>query len=499
MGLFRKILIFVVLTAGLVVVGRLAGRFLPRAPARASAPAPREAPPDSARDSTNALPAVEADTTGGRWHERLFDPLERANGLGPKSLKHKTGYYEIAFPKGKPIHEYALEIEKTCRARGITVVQGAELRPANRSVEYLLESNGQRIKLRAILGTSVLAGAARLAVVFTGLDSLTLSQAEALQTAAWEKTLVIDPYNPNPALRALRDGDARDELLAELPMEPASYPYVDPGKHALFIHHGKEDVERILGEALDSLPKATGFASRYGDRAIENQPLLEKLFQFTARRKLAFLDFTGSQRSLARQTAAAQGARSRTLALFRDGDHAEEELARKAILAQKTGEAVLAMPFSETAFRKLSKAIEANTPRFNEIGLELVGLSDFSAPDTLAPEAPGKGDGHPPAEGPKPVPAQAPKGTPAAKPVPGKTPPPAPAARGTHGNPHAPTARPASSAGKGSAGTGTRKSVAPAQRGKPAAKPQAGKAATDTAQGKPPAKAPVRPKAKAAG
>jgi polysaccharide deacetylase 2 family uncharacterized protein YibQ len=385
MGLIRKILIFTVLTAGIILLGRLAGRLLPRSPA----PAPVPVATDSLRDSTNALPAVEADTTGGRWHERLFDPLERANGLTPKSLKRKPGYYELTVPKGKPIHEYALEIEKTCRARGIKVLQGAELHPANRSVEYLLESNGQRIKLRASLGTSVLAGAARLAVVFTGMDSLTLGQAQALQDADWDKTLVIDPYNPNPALRALRDGDGRTAILVELPMEPSAYPYVDPGKHALFIHHTKDDVERILGEALDSLPKAVGFASRYGDRAIENQPLLEKLFQFTARRKLLFLDFTGSQRSLARQTAAAQGARSRSLSVFRDSVHLEDELARKVALAQKTGEAVLAVPFTASVFRILSKSLEANAPRFNEMGLELVTLTGLSQPDTesFAPPA----------------------------------------------------------------------------------------------------------------
>jgi len=386
MGVVRKLLIFIVLTAGLIALGRLAGRLLPHSSAPAFGfPTPADGGPSGTlRDSSNALPAVEADTTGGRWHERLFDPLERANGLGPKSLKRKPGFYEIILPKGKPIYEYALEIEKTCRARGIAVVQGAELRPSGRTVEYLLESNGQRIKLRVGLGGAVRAGAARLAVVFIGLDSLSLSQAQVLKDADWGKTLVINPYNPNPALRALRDGDGRDAILAELPMEPSAYPYIDPVKHALYIHHGKEDVDRILGSALDSLPKAEGFASRYGDRAIENQPLLDKLFQFTVRRKLVFLDLKGSQRSLARQAAAAQGARSRTLSPFRDSAHVEEELARKVALAQKSGEAVLVLPFGENGFRKLSKAIAANAPRFNEMGLEFVDLASLSAPDTAS-------------------------------------------------------------------------------------------------------------------
>jgi polysaccharide deacetylase 2 family uncharacterized protein YibQ len=386
MGVVRKLLIFIVLTAGLIALGRLAGRVLPHSflPSIGSrTPADSVGPAGSARDTSNALPAVAADTTGGRWHERLFDPLEHANGLGPKSLKRKPGYFEFIFPKGKPLYEYALDIEKTCRTRGITVVQGAELRPSGRSVEYVLESNGQRIKLRASLGGPIRAGAARLAVVFIGLDSLSLSQAQSLKDADWAKTLAIDPYNPNPALRALRDADERDGILAVLPMEPSAYPYIDPGKNALYIHHGKEDVDRILGRAMDSIPKAEGFASRYGDRAIENQPLLDKLFQFTARRKLVFLDLTGSQRSLARQSAAAQGARSRTLSPFRDSAHVEEELARKTALAQKSGEAVLVLPFSENGFRKLSKAIAAETPRFNEMGLELVDLASLSEPDTL--------------------------------------------------------------------------------------------------------------------
>lgn len=402
MGLFRKILILAVLTAGIIALGRMAGRLLPRS-AAVSPGAPGTAEPDlELRDSTNALPAQAGDTAGGRWRALLFDPLMQTYGLGPKSLKRKTGFYEIVFPKGIPIHEYALEIERTCRARGIAVVQGAELRPANRGVEYLLESHGQRLKLRAVLGSAVMPGAARVAVVFAGLDSLSLSLAQALLEADWDKTLVLDPYSANPAVKALRGGNARTEIIAELPMEPTAYPYIDPGKHALYIHHRREDVERVLGEALDSLPGAAGFASRYGDRAIENQPLLEKLFRFTAARKLVFLDLTESQRSVARQAAALQGARSRSPNLIADPREVEEELARKAAYAQKAGEAVLVVRFSETAFRNLDRTIAANAARFDDIGLELVTLSTLSERDTLlappAAPAPASKAGRPAAE-----------------------------------------------------------------------------------------------------
>jgi polysaccharide deacetylase 2 family uncharacterized protein YibQ len=410
MGVVRKILIFLVLTAGIIAVGKLVPRLLPD---RSSAPsAPNTGlSPDSLRDTTNALPAVEADTTGGRWHEKLFEPLERMYGLDSKSIKQKRGYWEAVFPKGKPIHEYALAIEEICRAKEITVEQGVELRPINRSVEYLLQSNGQRIKLRASLGNAFMAGSAKLAIVFTGLDSLTETQAAELESAAWDKSLVVNPYNPNPALKKLRFTRPRNELLVELPMEPSSYPYVDPGKHALFIHHSKEDVESILDEDLDSVKQAAGFVSRYGDRAIENQPLLEKFFQYTARKNLAFLDLTGSPRSLARQTAVAQGARSRSLTAYKDSVHIEEELARKAAMAQKTGDAILVLPYTATGFRNLQAALSAEAVRFNEMGLELVTLSSLAAKqDSIASAA----ESTKPSESEKSAPAPASSARPAA-------------------------------------------------------------------------------------
>jgi polysaccharide deacetylase 2 family uncharacterized protein YibQ len=416
------------------------------------------------------------DTTGGRWHENLFEPLLRAYGLTEKSVKQKKGYWEIAFPKGKPIHEYALQIENTCRANGILVEQGVELRPTNRSVEYLLQSNGQHIKLRASLGTGFMAGSSRLAIVFTALDSLREGQLAALETADWPKSLAVNPYSPNPVLKKLRFTQPRNEILIELPMEPSAYPYIDPGKHALFIHHSPEDVAKILDEALDSLPKAAGFSSRYGDRAIENQPLLEKLFQYTARKGLVFLDLTGSPRSLARQTAAAQGARSRSLAAFKDSAHVEEELARKAALAQKTGDAILALPWSAAAMRALEKSLQANAQRFNEIGLELVTLSTLVATPDTASTAPVKSTAPAAAPAPSGNKAQA-AGKPAAT---GKP------AAGSKTAPAAPGSKAAPAASKSPA-------HAPASAAHPAAHP-AGKDAKNKSAPKTGAKAATSPK-----
>ncbi len=389
MDVVRKILIFVVLTAGIIMLGRLAGRILPRK-TQVAIPAYQSVSQDSLLDSTNALPEVAEDTTGGKWQQKLFTPLLRSYGLPEKHIKPKQGFFEIVLPKGKPIHEYALEIETLCHRNEIVVEQGVELHPTGRSIEYLLQSNGQHIKLRATLGQISMAGSAKVAIVFIEIDSLQETELAVLEGANWSKSLVLNPYSPNPVLKKLRFTSTRNELLLELPMEPAAYPYVDPGKHALFIHHSQEEVSQILEEGFDSLPKALGFATKYGDRAIENLPLLDKVFQYAAPKHLVFLDLTGSPRSLARQSAAAQGARGRSLQPYRDSLHVDEELVRKAVQAEKTGEAILVLPYTRAGFRSLEAALTANAAHFDELGVELVTFSALlsATGDSILPSMP---------------------------------------------------------------------------------------------------------------
>lgn len=376
MGVLRKILVFVLITSLLILAGRLAGKYLPP---DGSVFGREPDPEDDLPDSTNALPDLPIDTTGAPWREKLFVPLAKEFSLPDKQIRRRQGYWEIIFPKGKPIHEYALAIENLCLAAGIRVVKGVELRPSNQGVEYHLETGDKVIKLRASLGKAFMAGSARLAIVFTRLDSLTETQLAALEAARWEKTLVVDPHSRNPVLKKIRYTHARNELLAELPMEPSSYPYLNPGQHALFIHHTREDVDRLLAAALDSLPKARGFATKHGDRAIENKPLLDKLFRQTAARNLLFLDLTESPRSLTRQVAGSLGARYRIAAVDKDSLGVGEELAHRAAVAQRTGEALWVIAWSPAAFRRLEKALAEHEGRMAETGLEFVTASRLPA------------------------------------------------------------------------------------------------------------------------
>jgi polysaccharide deacetylase 2 family uncharacterized protein YibQ len=141
---------------------------------------------------------------------------------------------------------------------------------------------------------------------------------------------------------APEDGASTDrrDVLIELPMEPAAYPVVKPGPRALFIHHDKGEIERILRERLDLNSEAAGFATRLGDRAIEHPSLTDNLMGFMAARGLLFLDLTGSPRSRTSQAALRTGADAYTTVARDPGDAAAlmAELERRIAVAKRSGE-----------------------------------------------------------------------------------------------------------------------------------------------------------------
>ncbi len=136
-------------------------------------------------------------------------------------------------------------------------------------------------------------------------------------------------------------------------------------------------MDRTLAAALDKAPEAKGFVSRFGDRAIEHKPLLDKLFRTLAYRKLIFIDLTDSPRSQARQTAIAQGAICKTASEHDRLDELEAEFNKKAIAAQKTGEAVMVVKYSPQAFAKLNMLYHDHLERLQTQGIALVKLSEL--------------------------------------------------------------------------------------------------------------------------
>ncbi len=363
-----KLTLFFMLITGAIII---AGKWLPHLFIPHSAKSLNSIDSLGQTDSVAML----KDSTKGKWASKLAFPLIRAYKLNPKTLHKRYSFWELALPKGKPIHEYALELEKLCRSKQIKVIKGVELLPRDKQVEYTLESEGDTLRLRLNLNQNVLAGSAKLAIVWVGLDSLSPAQREALIESPWEKTLLLNALED--AIKDWNPLPEQNEIFLELPMEPSNYAQAHNIQAGLFIHHNEKEINKTLDQLLDVVPKAKGFGSKWGDRAVENQPLLEKFFAYIAPRHLVFLDLTGSQRSLVGSLAGAHGAFCKVTPVFRDSLHLEAELNKKIITAQKNGDAILVIAYSPFVARSFSQWLQTNKNDLQAKGLELVKVSSL--------------------------------------------------------------------------------------------------------------------------
>jgi len=315
------------------------------------------------------------------FRESLLLPLARGNHLGPRGLKRRGAIIELTFPAGRPIHELAWDLETLCGRAAITVVEGRET--GKDQVEYALkDAKGNSLNVRLVLGTAALPGAVRMSLVITGLGG-----ASAADLEAWAKfdegvTLVL----PDTAsiLKDAASIEAGHEIFLELPMEPSTYPYIKPGPRSLFIDNKQAQVEGVLNERLDAYPKARGFATVLGDRAIENPQLMESVLGFTAEHSLVFLDLTGSplsQTSAMSQKTGAETFSSREQAGTSDAT-LEAELERRTGLAKKSGEGIWVLRHTSGLPGQLARLFARHAAAFSELGLEWVPLGDLRKDDT---------------------------------------------------------------------------------------------------------------------
>ncbi len=378
MSIYRRIALFAAITGTLLFLGMWVPRFFSADGLKIAAISQSKNPSPGTVSGKAGEPTRDSLTESGLpyWQEQFLQNLRETLGIEAASLRQRRGVWQLTLPRGRPLQDYALEIELLARKAGLDRVEGREVR-SNQVAEYGFGLGGAMLYLRLEFGAAYLPGTARLAIVFTGLDSLGESDWATMDKAPWKKNLVINPYSEESRTGALRHRAAHHELILELPMEPTAYPYVNPGKNALYIHFTQEEVDRTLISALEKLPAAKGFVSRFGDRAIEHRPLLEKLFRTLAHRNLLFIDLTESPRSLALQSAVEQGAVCKVAWERKRLDELEAEFNKKTIAAQKTGEAVMVVRYSPRSFAKLNTLYHDHLERLQTQGIALVKLSDM--------------------------------------------------------------------------------------------------------------------------
>jgi polysaccharide deacetylase 2 family uncharacterized protein YibQ len=195
-------------------------------------------------------------------------------------------------------------------------------------------------------------GKPRLAIIMDDLGR-DLGSARTLLGIDLPVTFAILPGEVHAARVARLAHQQGREVLIHIPMEPRSYPVVDPGDDALLVEQSPEEHRRRFQIFLQQVPHASGANNHMGSRFTEHAEGLATIFAEMKQAGLFFVDSVTSSKSVALTGARQAGLRAIGRDVFLDNVQDVERIAveiRKLVaLAEKHGQAVgICHPYPQT-------------------------------------------------------------------------------------------------------------------------------------------------------
>jgi len=184
----------------------------------------------------------------------------------------------------------------------------------------------------------------RIAIVLWGLGRSREASEAAIHQLPAEVTLGLTPHGRDLQFWADRARAAGHEVVLEIPMEPLSYPEVDPGKQALLTTlpaaENRQRLERLLAAFHGYIGTTNFMGSRFTTSEAHLRPVLETL----KARGLIFLDSRANDQSIAYRLAGEIGldraVNNRYIDNEASGEAIDARLAELAQVALKDGTAV---------------------------------------------------------------------------------------------------------------------------------------------------------------
>jgi polysaccharide deacetylase 2 family uncharacterized protein YibQ len=208
-------------------------------------------------------------------------------------------------------------------------------------------------------------GKPQIAIVVTGLGLNASGTTSAIDTLPPAVTLAFAPYGKTVGGAASTARAAGHEILLEVPLEPFDYPESDPGPDTLLTGTAPRDNLNKLFTVMGSFGGYVGLINHMGARFTASTADFAPIMEELGARGLGYLDDGSSNRSVARQLAAAN-----TVAFGRADLALDATPARASILDQlkaleqkatDKGSAIgviSALPVSLTTLAEWSKSAE---------------------------------------------------------------------------------------------------------------------------------------------
>jgi polysaccharide deacetylase 2 family uncharacterized protein YibQ len=179
------------------------------------------------------------------------------------------------------------------------------------------------------------------------------SLAKAFINLDFPLTLSVLPFTPYTRSIAQGAKEKGREVMLHLPMEPQTYPQINPGDGVLLISMEKDMILRVMDRDLTQIPFVAGVNNHMGSRFTEDKEKMLIVLTELKRRGLYFVDSKTSRNSVASKLAEQIQIRAATRDIFLDNDLSESALTiqmdRLLNLARHRGHAIgIGHPHKET-------------------------------------------------------------------------------------------------------------------------------------------------------
>jgi len=179
------------------------------------------------------------------------------------------------------------------------------------------------------------------------------SLAEGFMRLDLPLTLSILPFAPYTHSIAHRAREGGREVMLHLPMEPRTYPSINPGDGVLLVSMERAAILEVLDRDLGEIPFVEGVNNHMGSRFTEDREKMMVVLGELRRRGLYFVDSKTSRMSVAFDLARQMKIRTARRDVFLDNDLSEGTLKiqmdRLLTVARHKGHAIgIGHPHKET-------------------------------------------------------------------------------------------------------------------------------------------------------
>lgn len=274
-----------------------------------------------------------------------------------KKQSFKKGPETWSLGNGIPLPVYLLRAKRVIESRNGKIISMQEIFPGPKASIQWADSSGTITYTTIKYSDDYLQGSSVIGMAFlceAPPDSILSAKLKALDIPL---TLIVRPFKVHEdSTWKLHTFDSL-EYVGWIGMEPHQYPWVTPGNKSILIHHKDADINSILTDAKKRLPNMKGIATYMGERAVEQQPLLETLFTILNKEQLWFLDLTQSRFSKTMGICESKGAHCKLSNSHSKSLPPEEYLTQVTKSASKNGKALAILYLSDKSILAASNMI----------------------------------------------------------------------------------------------------------------------------------------------